>query len=212
MATWIGPNRVKLGPCMAPAYDEGGELDIVPAPAVVPGMVALIRARGGLVLHRILEVVPPWVVHAGDAVPTPGLAKIADVVGMPAIRAIEVAGASMTPTIRVGEVVPVEGGEVRNGDVALLWSREGPLVHRVVDRAGDWIVHAGDASGALGIASRREIVGRIPLPRATRTARILGLLLRLAAPFNYLGIPSTRPVRACFRLLKNVLQGVSGRP
>lgn len=212
MATVIGPNRVRLGPCMAPAYAEGAELDIVPAPAVHSGMVALLRAGDGLVLHRILDVVPPWVVHAGDAVPTPGLARIDDVVGMPAVRAIEIGGASMTPTIRRGDVVPVEAAEVRNGDVALLWTREGPLVHRILDRAGDWVVHAGDASGAMGIASRRQIVGRIPVPRAARTARAMGLLLRLALPLHAVGIPSNALVRACWRGVRNLLQAVFAPP
>jgi hypothetical protein len=208
MATEISPGRFRLGPCMEPTYREGEEIEVFPVPRVVPGMVALIRAGGGYVFHRILDVIPPWAVHAGDAVPTPGLCRLSDVVGMPQI---EVRGSSMEPTIPRCKNIQVVLAPSR-GDVALIWTREGPLVHRILDQAGDWVIHAGDASTEAGFASTREVVGGIQAPPchappALRQARILGLFLRLALPFHYVGLP----VRGAARLVKNLLRSIFGR-
>ncbi len=119
----------------------------------------------------------------------------------------------MAPTLRQGQVVLVEPRTPRLGDVALVWSQGTPLVHRILDAAGDWVIHAGDASRAVGIASRREIGGRICVPStlrvpAIRAARLLGLLLRLAVVWRVLGLPAAPPLREGFLRVKNVLHAL----
>ena len=80
---------------------------------------------------------------------------------------VEVAGASMTPTLPVGArafVARVAAAEVAPGDVVLIGSDPHPILHRVlhVARVGDRIVvlHRGDAGGGIGVADGGAVLGK----------------------------------------------------
>ncbi|MBI2900659.1 MAG: S24/S26 family peptidase [Planctomycetes bacterium] len=130
---------------------------------------------------------------------------------MVGVRALIVDGDSMSPTIRRGETVLVEDRAPRRGEVALIERPDGLLVHRILDSVGPWVVHAGDASAAAGIAGIGEVAGRIPLPArrdvpALRHARLLGMFLRAAAVLHRIGIRPAGPLRAAAARLKNLLR------
>lgn len=115
-----------------------------------------------------------------------------------------VSGASMAPTLPPGtrlraEAVP-PGAPLRHGEVLVLRSPSGWLVHRLLTVFGpgpSHVVHVGDAGGGLGVAPRGAVAGRVagldggPLPeprpdvrsrlhRARRRARLYVLLRGLA--------------------------------
>jgi len=102
-----------------------------------------------------------------------------------------VVGASMAPTLPPGtrlRVAPLAGAAVlRPGEVLVLRSRQGLLVHRLLLPFGPGhahVVHAGDAGGGLGVAPREAVVGRVlglvdspeplPQPPAAVRARLRG--------------------------------------
>jgi hypothetical protein len=87
--------------------------------------------------------------------------------GLPAT--IEVVGASMTPTIAVGDKVSVvawpRGGE-RAGEIVLVETAgEQLLLHRVMhvfaERGATFVAHQGDAGGELAIVAREAVLGRL---------------------------------------------------
>jgi hypothetical protein len=102
---------------------------------------------------------------------------------------VTVQGGCMAPTLTDGQVVLVRSPrDPRAGDVALLATRDGLEIHRLLDRvrAGRraWYLHAGDASSACGIAGEDQIVGIVPAPPRPEIpirARLLGLALRARA-------------------------------
>ncbi len=103
---------------------------------------------------------------------------------------VTVDGGSMEPAVRRGGTLLVtRPREPRPGDVALLATREGLLLHRLVARAGPWFAHRGDASPVWGVAGRKDVLGIAggvgAGPRDGRAAFLLGL----AALLRHLGIP-----------------------
>lgn len=97
----------------------------------------------------------------------------------------------MVPTLPPGtrlRVAPLAGAAVLHaGEVLVLRSRHGLLVHRLLMAFGPGqahVVHAGDAGGGLGVASRPAVVGRVlgladspqplPPPPAAVRARLRG--------------------------------------
>jgi signal peptidase I len=83
------------------------------------------------------------------------------------------AGASMSPTIRDGEVVIVEPAapeSIRAGDIVLAASERGPLVHRVTGRA------KGDGSGDLFILrGDASITADVPIPGDRIRGRVIAV-------------------------------------
>ncbi len=97
----------------------------------------------------------------------------------------------MAPTLPPGtrlRVAPLAGTAVlRPGDVLVLRSQHGLLVHRLLTVFGPArarVVHGGDAGGGLGVAPRAAVVGRVlglvdspealPAPQAAVRARLRG--------------------------------------
>lgn len=77
-----GSVRARIGPCMEPLIPAGTVVEFFPVARVVPGMIVLVAGRRGHVIHRILQVVPPWAVHAGDAVPNVGICRLREILGV----------------------------------------------------------------------------------------------------------------------------------
>ncbi len=205
-----GKVQIKCGPCMEPTFRKGQITSIVPTTRVVTGMVALIRAGRGYVLHRILKIIPPWAVHGGDGTDLPGICRISEIVGIPVFQSVEVISGSMSPTIPPGSRVSVEQTTPQTGDVALIWGEKIPQVHRVLGESGNWVIHAGDGSPTAGIAAKSDIVGRVHVPcpphlPAARHAHALALLLKIAAVLHRVGIPSVGPLKSGMGLLKKLL-------
>jgi hypothetical protein len=101
---------------------------------------------------------------------------------------VRCAGASMQPTVRVGERVLVARCEhVRRGEVALIATGAGLVLHRVAARlplpgAPPLLLHAGDACPfALGVTTDARVLGRAVVERRAPTlgtaARSLAVLV-----------------------------------
>jgi hypothetical protein len=98
---------------------------------------------------------------------------------------IVVAGDSMEPSLRRGIQVRVEpaGGELAVGDIVLFQGRSRLVLHRVVatfaERGRRYVVHRGDAGGAMGLVAREAVLGRLvevlspeaPFPALERLSR-----------------------------------------
>ncbi len=119
----------------------------------------------------------------------------------------EVAGSSMEPTLPHGCRIRIESGvPAVPGDVVLLETAHGLLIHRLVRCSGDLLFHAGDAGGSVGVVRGEALrgVGRwvlgqggaaghpiAPAPadvlaRARRRAALFELVHRLASPLRTL--------------------------
>ena len=105
-----------------------------------------------------------------------------------ALRAIT-SGRSMWPVIRSGsevEIVPCDGDDVVLGDVVLVRSVNGLVLHRVVSLLPSRLILRGDALTRRDQpVSRASVLGRMA-PR--RWDRILGCYGQWTAPFFNIGI------------------------
>ena len=96
-------------------------------------------------------------------------------------------GRSMEPTIALGDRVRVEACDrPRPGDVVLLQSPAGYILHRMIARlpGTDLLLHIGDSPVCTGpgLARMSRIIGRADLPRRPPGARVIKQsLVRLAA-------------------------------
>ncbi|GEM_PF-7135171 len=128
---------------------------------------------------------------------------------MSTLGAVEIASGSMRPSLPSGSVALVDEARPRLGETALIRGAQGLLAHRVLFRIGRWIIHAGDASPQVGLASVRDMLGRVQAPAlsrppAYRRARCLGLLLQIATPFDHLGFGAAAPFRWIFRVAERL--------
>ena len=85
---------------------------------------------------------------------------------------VSCAGRSMEPTIELGDRVRIEAcspARVRAGDIVLIESPGGHVLHRVVFciPATGWLLHIGDSEAcrAPGVAHTSQLIGRAALPR-----------------------------------------------
>ncbi len=80
------------------------------------------------------------------------------------------AGGSMEPTVPRGAKVLVRPGAAAPGDVALLRTRDGFVLHRILLRLPlGLVVHRGDRPGARpGLGRWRDVLGRADLPPRRR--------------------------------------------
>ena len=99
------------------------------------------------------------------------------------------AGTSMWPTLRPGtevEIEPCGRDEVRIGDVALVRTRVGLVLHRIVGLTDVHVILRGDALLHRDQPVKRDcVLGRMA---SRRRDRFLGCYGRLAAPFFNIGI------------------------
>jgi hypothetical protein len=89
----------------------------------------------------------------------------------------------MTPFLRDGDVAlvtPIEGGNVRVGDVICYETTPGRLfLHRVVTRHGAGVVAKGDALTSRDVISFRQILGTVSaIERGGRARRLDTRILR----------------------------------
>jgi hypothetical protein len=77
------------GSSMEPTLPLGTRVRVTPCPRPRAGDVVVLAAGDHVVVHRLLAVVGPVVVHAGDA-GRPGLARRRDVIGRVAARRVSV--------------------------------------------------------------------------------------------------------------------------
>lgn len=106
-----------------------------------------------------------------------------------------VRGSCMEPGLPAGaEAVAWPGRPVRVGDVVALRSGPNVMLHRVVARVGDRLVHQGDRGLRAGVARVREVIGHVDVPagRYRRSPPAWRLTLGLLARF-FTGIRSRTP-------------------
>ena len=106
---------------------------------------------------------------------------------------VTLAGGSMHPTFREGDLVLVRRTSAFcPGDVALIDSNGALMLHRIVGWAGTRALHAGDSGSGWGVAGAGDLLGRVEGARRSRVApRAYAALLvwRAGAILDRLGVP-----------------------
>jgi signal peptidase len=114
---------------------------------------------------------------------------------------LRIRGASMSPTLRDGDLVevrPVEPAQLRVGDLVLFKTQQGDLlVHRCVTKSDEngqvWFTTKGDASPSFDSPiGPEQVLGRVnlilrkrrPIYRENSQARLINYILARLSPYS----------------------------